>query len=338
VLRVNRLFFSDGEAGIQRFRAIVAHDAALGYDVELQVRYHPTSAQEGDIAAWTAFVRRVVDVFGPEPHVIAMTITNEVNINVSPNTSDGSYRGATDALVAGILAARDEADRRGFGRLAFGFTYAYRFDPRGDAAFWAAVGAGGAPLRRALSFVGVDAYPGSFYPPALAPGQSPGAALLQGLATVRQCYMPKAALGADVPIWLTENGYPTTPGVHTEAEQAAALTSMVDAVHDYAATYGVTDYRWFNLRDNDSAGTGMFDTDGLLRDDYSRKPSFPLLRGRIAAFGAATPASAGAPRPGATPRTAPRRTRHRTRRRSHRTHPRHRQRRARRGGAPRFTG
>jgi len=286
VLRVNRLFWSDGAAGIQRFRRKVAHDTGLGYDVELQVRYHPTPAQEGDMTAWRAYVRRVVDVFGANPRVIAMTITNEDNISVSPNTSDGAYRGATQALVQGVIAARREADRRGFGRLTFGFTYAWRFAPQSDRALWTALAAGGKPFRRALGFVGVDAYPGSFYPPALAPGQSAGAALVQALATVRDCWMPMASLGAGVPIWITENGYPTTPVVHSAAEQAAALGSMVDAAHAYAGTYGVTDYRWFNLRDNDSSGTGMFDTDGLLRDDYTPKPAFDALRRRIASFGA----------------------------------------------------
>jgi hypothetical protein len=291
VLRVNRLFWSDGEAGIQRFRQIVAADDAAGYDVELQVRYHPTSAQEGDIAAWTQYVRHVVDVFGPDPHVVAMTITNEDNINVSPNTSDGSYRNATGALTAGIVAARAEADAHGWRRLSFGFTYAWRFSPSGDAAFWNALAQGGPAFTAALGFVGVDAYPGSFYPPAIAPGDSPGQELVKALATVRECWMPIANLGAGVPIWVTENGYPTTPGSHTEAEQAQALDDMVTAVRDHSATYNVTDYRWFNLRDNNSTGTGTFDTDGLLRDDYTPKPSFARLQALIAAFGAATPAT-----------------------------------------------
>ncbi len=38
-----------------------------------------------------------------------MTITNEVNVPVSPNTSDRSYQGAQQALVAGIEAAHAEA-------------------------------------------------------------------------------------------------------------------------------------------------------------------------------------------------------------------------------------
>ena len=303
VLRVNRLFWSDGEAGIDRFRQIVAADDAAGYDVELQVRYHPTSAQEGDIAAWSQYVRHVVDVFGPDPHVVAMTITNEDNINVSSNTSDGGYKDATGALIAGVEAARAEADAHGWGRLSFGFTYAWRFSPSGDAAFWNALAAGGPAFQAALGFVGVDAYPGSFYPPALPPGDTPGQEMVKALATVRDCWMPMAHLGAAVPIWITENGYPTTPGTHTEAEQAQALNDMVTSVLANAGTYGVTDYRWFNLRDNDSSGTGMFDTDGVLRDDYSPKPSFALLRALIARYGAAAPTAATTGQTAAPPAT-----------------------------------
>jgi hypothetical protein len=91
---------------------VAQHDAA-GFDSELQVRYHPPSGEAGDVAAWVAYVCHVVDVFGRDRRVVAMTITNEVNLDVSQNTSDGAYAGARAALVQGILAARAEADRIG---------------------------------------------------------------------------------------------------------------------------------------------------------------------------------------------------------------------------------
>jgi hypothetical protein len=305
VLRVNRLFWSDGEGGIQRFQAIVAGHDAAGFDSELQVRYHPSPQQQGDIAAWTAYVRHVVDVFAPDRHVVAMTITNEVNLSGSPNTSDGSYPGAESALVQGIEAARSEADAHGRPDLAFGFTYAYRGSPAGDASFWSDLASttGGASLARALGFVGVDLYPGSFYPPTITPPDTPGREAVLALGTVRQCYMAQAGIPATVPLWVTENGYPTTPGSHTEAQQAAALTDMVQSIDRVSASAGVTDYRWFNLRDNDSSSAGLFDTDGLLRDDYSPKPSFADYRALVAALGTVAPASSAAPgaRRGACP-------------------------------------
>jgi hypothetical protein len=76
--------------------------------------------------AVSRYVRHVVDVFGPNRHLVAMTITNEINLAVSPNTSDGAYPHAEEALVQGIIAAHQEAERRGFRQLRFGFTFAYR--------------------------------------------------------------------------------------------------------------------------------------------------------------------------------------------------------------------
>lgn len=282
VLRVNRLFWADGEQGIERFRRIVGRHSAEGFDSELQVRYHPKAEDEGDIARWTAYVRHVVDVFGPDPHVVAMTITNEVNLNISQNTSDGAYDGATDALVQGIVAARDEADRIGRTDLPFGFTFAFRWNPLSDATFWTTLGAAPDAFRRALGFVGVDSYPGTFYPPVTTPpgsatGFSPGEQARVAVATVRECYMPKARLGAGVPIWITENGF-QSGALGDDATQAAALREMVAAIGGSAATYGVTDYRWFNLRDNLTGSPGIFDTTGLLRDDYSEKPAFAAYR------------------------------------------------------------
>ena len=134
VARLNRLFWSDGAAGIAHFKTLVSRYTRAGIDAELQVRYHPPPGEVGNLAAWVAYVRHVVDVFGPNPRVVSMTITNEVNLSLSPNTSDGFYAGARDALITGIEAAHAEATRRGFTQLRFGFTYAYRFGPADDAA------------------------------------------------------------------------------------------------------------------------------------------------------------------------------------------------------------
>src|SRR6202030_3569162 len=70
VVRLNRLFWSDGQRGIRRFEREVLSYTRAGFPVELQVRYHPTSAEEGDISAWVAYVRHVVDTLGPNRRVI----------------------------------------------------------------------------------------------------------------------------------------------------------------------------------------------------------------------------------------------------------------------------
>src|SRR5207244_3194145 len=83
--------------------------------------------------------------------------------------ADGAYAGATDALIQGIEAARDEADALGRTDMRFGFTFAYRWNPGSDAKFWTTLADGGEAFRRALGFVGIDDYPGGFWPPIIAP-------------------------------------------------------------------------------------------------------------------------------------------------------------------------
>lgn len=291
VARLNRLFWSDGQAGIRQFRRLVRRYSRAGLEVELQVRYHPSSSENGNLRAWTKWVRHVVDVFGPDRRVVDMTITNEVNLNDSPNTSDGSYKDAEQALVEGVQAAHAEAVRRGFRRLRFGFTYAYRWNPASDAGFFQYLAAhGGRKFRRALGFVGMDFYPGSFYPPTMA-GTSYSAATAQALGTMRECFLPQARIGMRTPLWITENGVPTG-ATESDAAQASALQQLVEAVRAYSGTFHVTDYRWFNLRDSNSSPTGSlpgvsdtFATDGLLTDTYAAKPSFWAYRNLIARYG-----------------------------------------------------
>ena len=43
--------------------------------------------------AWKRYVRRAARILAKRPSVVALSITNEANFSVSPNTSDGSYDG-----------------------------------------------------------------------------------------------------------------------------------------------------------------------------------------------------------------------------------------------------
>lgn len=290
VVRLNRLFWSAGQGGIDTFRKLVRMYSRAGFEVELQVRYHPPKGKAGDIGAWVSYVRHVVDTFGPNPNVIDMTITNEVNLNISKNTSDGSYPGAERALVAGIEAAHAEALSRGFRQLHFGFTYAYRWNPKSDAAFFSYLRShGGERFRQALGFVGLDFYPGTFYPPAMPPGDTYRSELAQAAGALRGCYLPKAGIGRSVPIWITENGVPT--GTKSQAQQAAGLRQLVQAANAYSGTYHITDYRWFNLRDSTDKGPAVvapqtFSTDGLLLANYRPKESFAVYHRLIGRLGA----------------------------------------------------
>ena len=294
------MFWADGDAGLARFAALVDGYAREGFRSELQVRYHPPEGRAGDIAGWLEYVRAAVRTFAPRRSVVALSITNEANLPGSPNTSDGFYAGVREALVQGVIAARAEADRLGRPDLSIGFSFAYRGAPQSDDAFWEELGSkGGAAFAAAVGHVGLQVYPGLFWPPATT---DPAGDVIEALTLLRDCWMPKAGLGGGVPLWVTENGYATRGGAGEE-RQAADLRATVDALARWAGALGMSDYRYFNLRDNRSQGADLFDAVGLLFDDYREKKAFGVFREAVASHGAAAPA-------------APRRRRRRARRRA----------------------
>jgi hypothetical protein len=286
VLRLNRLFWSDGTAGIRAFGRLVRRYALAGLRSEIQVRYHPPEGREGDIAGFEQFVRTAVRRLGRRRAVAGFSITNEANFPASPNTSDGAYEGVVDALVRGVIVARRELVRLERPRLDVGFNVMWRWQPGSDREFWESIGSHpDAPaFRRAVSNVGLQVYPGLVWPPLPFPGRTAGDEVAEALTLVRDCYMPKAGLGRRVQLWVSENGYATNRGRGEDA-QRADLESTVEAVSRWSGALGVTDYRWFNLRDNNTDGADFFSAVGLLRDDYSRKPAFAAYRRAVARLG-----------------------------------------------------
>ena len=59
------------------------------------------------------------------------------------------------------------------------------------------------------------------------------------------------------------------------------------------ASFGVTDLRWFNLRDNITGGSAFAEESGLLTDSYRRKPAFSAYRRLIDRVGVAASATEG---------------------------------------------
>ena len=267
-----------------------------GYGVEIVIRYR----RDNDPAGYAEFVRGVVRRFGSNKLVRGFQITNEVNLTVSPDSSDGAYAGSRDALIQGVIAAKDEARSLGHSHLKIGFNWVYRTDPGNERQFWEYLGsAGGERFVKSLDWVGLDAYPGTFFPPRTAP-ETTGDIMVHALSTLRKCSMPLANIPDSVPIHVAENGYPTGPDRSYE-DQRVAAERMLDAVDAYAKVYGVTDYFWFDLRDADSSSPNFQQQYGVMRDDYTPKPAFGVLRDRFArmtAPGEVKPPAAGP----ATPR------------------------------------
>jgi hypothetical protein len=183
-----------------------------GYLVDLALTYR----SQNNVRGFVAFVRGIVDRLARNRRVIDLQVTNEVNFAASPNTSDGAYGGAKDALIQGVIAASRQARRDHDPGLRIGFNWFYRTDPYSEQQFWGYLHDHGGPaFDRAVNWVGLDAYPGTFFPPAGVPSALPvnqTQAMINAFSVLRTCFMPEAGLGPRVAIHVSENGWPTGPG------------------------------------------------------------------------------------------------------------------------------
>lgn len=262
-------------ATLDKALASIKHYSALGYELEFAVRYRP-AAGVADVSGFARAVREVVDRLGPNKQVVDLQVGNEVNFTAAPDSSDGSYPGARDALVAGVEAAKDEARVRHFDGLEIGMNWFYRTAPSSEDDFWTYLRTHGGPRFAAdLDYVALDAYPGTFFPPSTFP--PPGNSLVNAFSVLRRCYLPESGISDKTPLQVHENGYPTGPG-RTPETQRDVLEEMVRTVKAYRRKYRITDYRWFDLRDGDSGSPNFGQQYGLMRDDYSPKPAFGAYR------------------------------------------------------------
>ena len=185
-----------------------------GLSVNMALKYVPPRGRNGDIKG---FARWVAGVVAARPQVRVWQITNEANVIGSPDTDGGSID-AVGALIEGVKAAAAAATPS----QQVGFNWFYRLDPVSDRRFWAALKIrGGKAFHAAVDYAGVDIYAGTYIPPLYAIDDE--AAFRHALRYVRHTLMPLAGLGADVPLYVQEFGYPTLdPLLRTEKQQADA--------------------------------------------------------------------------------------------------------------------
>ena len=131
--------------------------------------------------------------------------------------------------------------------------------------------------------------------------------MVNAMSSLR-CYAKIPGIPPSVPMKVEENGWPTQPPGRSYAKQAEVLKLMVRAVHDFRGTYNVVDYRWFNLRDGDTASPLLFQHFGLLESDYDPKPAFEEYR-RLVHELSVRDSAAGRPRLALALKTRWRRTR-----------------------------
>ena len=224
----------------------------------------------GDVPAWTEFVAEVVETYGGR--LAAIQVTAEANLTTVPAAADGAFPNATEAFVHGLIAAA-QAKRRSAASAAIGFAVSPEVDP--SEGFWPAVAElAGGRLPGAVDYAGLDMYPDVFGPRFEL--DQLDAAVDWLLRSFREQALPRADIGADVPIRICENGWPTAAG-RSEERQADVLETVLRAVHARASELNVTHWELFTLRDADSSKDDLFHSFGVLRHDYSAKPAYDRL-------------------------------------------------------------
>jgi hypothetical protein len=288
----------DGWSAADQVGRDVARYTAARLQVELVLTYRPSDGgSTSDVAGFAAFARDTVRSLGSDRRFISVQVTNEANVGGAPNASDGYYAGAKDALIKGVIAAKEQVRLNALHRIKVGFNWAYSTDDR-ESDFWRYLGRHGArAFAAAVDWVGLDIYPGTWSPPRDPSDLSGGTSLAieSALRTMRQRYIPLAGIRASVPLHISENGYPTGPG-RTEAMQVTAMKAAIAAIESQRAGYNVTDYRWFDLRDADSTGNSFESRYGLLNDDYSPKAAFAVYRDLVASLSATRARRTSTPR------------------------------------------
>jgi hypothetical protein len=271
---------ANGWSAAQQVGQDIEQYGRAGFQTELVLAYRPADGgSPADVGGFVEFARDAVRALGGTPGFVSLQVTNEANQGGSPNTSDGYYPGAKDALIDGVIGAKGETREDGYGQVKVGFNWAYATDS-GERAFWRYLGShGGRRFVEDLDWVGLDAYPGT-WGPALAE-RSLGAATTSfvdtALHALRVNYMPLAGIPHAVPLHVSETGYPTGPG-RTDAMQVTVMKAAVEAVYHARGTYNINGFRWFDLRDADSSSSSFESQYGLMRDDYSPKPAFGAYR------------------------------------------------------------
>jgi hypothetical protein len=243
-----------------------------GRRLDLVAQYHSRSA---DVDGYCAFIEKLIDCHGE--HIATLQIGEEPNITGNP-LLDGAYPRITEALIAGVRAAKDKARRSGHPGLKVGCNSSPLVGP--DSAFFTSLTrAGGDQFIADLDYIGLDCFPDVFRP--VAPARL--AAVVQGLLQAhRRENLAPAGLG-HLPLVITEHGWPTGPG-RTPQRQAEVLRTVIDVISRNAEALNITGYIHHTLRDARSAGSGLFCQFGLMTDDYTPKPAFHAYRDLIDAL------------------------------------------------------
>lgn len=196
----------------------------------------------GDVDGWRRAITLAIERYGTR--LARFQITEEANLKFNTGAIDGDYPNVMRALVEGVVFARAELDRSGLNDIPVGFSVAPALFGPGANGFWADLKTMVTPaFVSALGYVGADFFPDVFFPVSLDQLPRSVTFLLQHFRDS----MANAGLPAQIPLIVTENGWPTGPD-RSEERQAEVLRSIVEMVYASREQFKILGYTWFSLK------------------------------------------------------------------------------------------
>jgi hypothetical protein len=223
--------------------------------------------EETDLEGWKEFIGIQVKKY--HRHIRYLQITEEANVDLP--SLDGHYAASRRALVEGIVFAKNEIRKTQLD-IEVGFNATPDFNPNRQ--FWKEIKALATPeFYESLDYVGLDCFPDVFRPLPRENGKIETFGPLKHLITFFRNDIAEAGIRGNVPLHITENGWPTSPS-RSEEEQSQALESVIRTIHSLRSEFNIRTYEMFDLRDADSGSEDIFYRFGIMNDDYTPKLSF----------------------------------------------------------------
>lgn len=224
-------------------------------------------SDEEDLSGWKAFIKEQIAKY--RPHLRYLQVTEEANVNLP--SLDGYYPNSRRALVEGIVFAKQEIKAAGLS-IEVGFNATPDFNP--DRQFWKEIRRLATPeFYESLDYVGVDFFPDVFRPLPKANNQVVAYDPIKQVISFFRSDMSDAGIRSDMPLHITENGWPTNSS-RSEEDQSAVLEAIIRAIHSMRFEFNITSYELFDLRDADSKSEDIFYRFGVMNDDYTPKLAF----------------------------------------------------------------
>src|SRR5579859_3851578 len=169
--------------------------------------------RQSNLDGWLTFIRQAIHRY--DSMLITLQITEEANVPMTPEV-DGCIPQVREALVRGVVAAKEEIQRAGL-NVQVGFNPALSFDS--EDSFWPAIAAlGGQSFLDALDYVGFDFFPDVFRPLPDAREATLRAAVAGVLSHFRNVSLAAGTIPQTCPIHITEHGWPTGPARSPERQ------------------------------------------------------------------------------------------------------------------------